>query len=49
MASHTPALPIGIAFTSMTAGSVSPIRVPFSALSLSDIGDFSAPAGEVAR
>lgn len=49
MASHTPALPIGIAFTSMTAGSVSPIRVPFSALRLSGIGDLSALAEAVAR
>jgi len=49
MASHTPALPIGIASTSMTPGSVSPVRVPFFALRPSGIGDLSAPAGVVAR
>ncbi|HEY9092854.1 hypothetical protein [Parasphingorhabdus sp.] len=49
MASYTPALPIGIASTSMTAGSESFGRVPFVNLRRSGVGASSAPAGEVVR
>lgn len=49
MASHTPALPIGIAFIFMSAGSVSPVHALLFARRPSGIGDLSAAAGEVAR